>query len=106
VDDGVNCRKIYRALFGNLYGVKRFAPGTVHQPLGTLTGDTRNWVFGHDATTLGGSSGSPVVGFVDGKLAAFGLHFADASEFTNSAHAFSAGADELRAIGVPLPPLI
>ncbi len=104
VDDGVNWRKIYRTLFGNLYGVKRFAPGIVHKPLGTLTGDIRGWVFGHDATTLGGSSGSPIVGFVDGKLAAFGLHFASASEFTNSAHAFSAGADELRAIGVSLTP--
>jgi Trypsin-like peptidase domain len=103
VNDGVNWRKIYRALFGNLYGVKRFAPGIVHKPLGTLTGDTRRWVFGHDATTLGGSSGSPIVGFVDGKLAAFGLHFAGASEVTNSAHALSAGAEELRAIGVPLP---
>ena len=103
VDDGVNWRRIYRALFGNLYGVKRFAPGIVHRPLGALAGDTRRWVFGHDATTLGGSSGSPVVGFVDGELAAFGLHFAGASEVTNSAHAFSAGADELRAIGVPLP---
>jgi hypothetical protein len=103
VNDGVNWRRIYRALFGNLYGVKRFAPGIVHKPLGTLIGDTRSWVFGHDATTLGGSSGSPVVGFVDGKMAAFGLHFAGASEVTNSAHALSAAAEELRAIGVPLP---
>jgi len=44
-----------------------------------------------------------VVGWLDGAPSAFGVHFAGASENTNTAHAFYAGAAELRAIGVPVP---
>jgi hypothetical protein len=100
--EGVDWAQIYRVLFGNLFGVKRLAPGTVHRPVGSMNGDTHHWVFGHDATTLGGCSGSPTVALVDGVLSAFGLHFAGTTESTNYAHAFSAGATELAAIGVPL----
>jgi hypothetical protein len=97
--EGVDWGWVTRTLFGNVYGVKRLAPGTTHRPLGSLRGDKRRWVFGHDATTLGGNSGSPALAWTG---SAFGLHFAGRSIDTNCAHAVSAIAAELRALGVPV----
>jgi len=103
VHEGVDWTWVNAALFGNRYGVKRLAPGIAHRPLGSLAGDGRGWVFGHDPTTLGGSSGSPVFNWLDAAPGSFGLHFAGASVDTNIAHAVAACATELRAIGVPVP---
>lgn len=97
--EGVDWGWVNATLFGHRYGVKRLAPGITHQPLGSLAGDSRPWVFGHDATTLGGNSGSPTLAWGEG---AFGLHFAGASVLRNCAHAVSACADELRALAVPV----
>ena len=96
---GVDWAWVNRTLFGNVYGVKRLAPGMTHRPLGSLRGDKRRWVFGHDATTLGGNSGSPVLAWTG---SAFGLHFAGRSIDTNCAHAVSAITTELHALGVPI----
>ena len=97
--EGVDWAWVTRTLFGNVYGVKRLAPGMTHRPLGSFPDDKRRWVFGHDATTLGGSSGSPALAWTD---SAFGLHFAGRSIDTNFAHAVSAITTELRALGVPI----
>ena len=97
--EGVDWAWVTRTLFGNVYGVKRLAPGMTHRPLGSLPGDKRRWVFGHDATTLGGNSGSPALAWTD---SAFGLHFAGRSIDTNCAHAVSAITTELLALGVPI----
>jgi hypothetical protein len=97
--EGVDWAWVTRTLFGNAYGVKRLAPGMTHRPLGSLPGDKRRWVFGHDATTLGGNSGSPALAWTG---SAFGLHFAGRSIDTNCAHAVSAITTELRALGVPI----
>jgi V8-like Glu-specific endopeptidase len=102
VHEGVDWGWVNATLFGNRFGVKRLAPGVAHRPLGSLDGDTRGWVFGHDPTTLGGSSGSPALAWLDNERGAFGLHFAGASVDTNCAHAFAASAEELRKIGVPV----
>jgi hypothetical protein len=75
---------VTRTLFGDVYGVKRLAPGMTHRPLGSLAGDKRRWVFGHDATTLGGCSGSAALAWTD---SAFGLHFAGRSIDANYAYA-------------------
>jgi Trypsin-like peptidase domain len=53
-------------IFDGIYGVKRLAPGTVM----SIAPDG---LFDHDATTLGGNSGSVVVDLGSGK--ATGLHF-------------------------------
>jgi endonuclease G len=53
-------------IFDGVYDVKRLAPGTVM----AVTPDGR---LAHDATTLGGNSGSVVVGLTTGK--AVGLHY-------------------------------
>jgi len=53
--------------FRGLYDVKRFAPGRIlHAGEGVQ--------LSHDCTSLGGSSGSPLIGLSDGRV--IGLHFA------------------------------
>jgi Trypsin-like peptidase domain len=102
VHERVDWTWVNTTLFGNRYGVKRLAPGTAHRPLGSIAGDARAWVFGHDLTTLGGNSGSPLLSWLDPAPGGFGLHFAGASLDKNVAHAVVACAPELRAVGVPV----
>ncbi|MDX8148790.1 serine protease [Lentzea sp. BCCO 10_0061] len=101
--NGVDWAWVNATLFGNRYGVKRLAPGNTHRPLGSFAPkDPEKWVFGHDCTTLGGNSGSPLLAWKESTPAAFGLHFAGATADTNCAHAISACAKQLRALGVPV----
>ena len=57
-----------RRIFAGIYDVKRLQPGTIRTRL--VLGST----FEHDASTLGGNSGSCVVDLETGKV--LGLHFA------------------------------
>ncbi|RCW87203.1 S8 family serine peptidase [Paracoccus lutimaris] len=67
-----------RELFGLRYREKYFAPGMVQRFGG--------WVFDHDATTLGGNSGS-LIGTLEGvDISAAGLHFAGDWLRANHAH--------------------
>lgn len=85
---GIDWGYVDKTLFGEQYGVKRLAPGEVHRRIGQ--GEFgRYFAFGHDASTLGGSSGSGVFAWLDGTTA-FGLHFFGASADTNLAHGFGA----------------
>ena len=65
------------ALFGNVYDVKRLAPGQVMH----VAADGRTFL--HDCTTLGGNSGSAVVDMESGQV--MGLHFAGREEVANFA---------------------
>ncbi len=96
---GVPSVAVARRIFGGVYGVKRFSPGKV----GETRGDA--WAFTHDATTLGGSSGSAVIDLETG--GAIGVHFAGALEKTNYAVRGSYVLDALTAITpmVTVPPL-
>jgi len=78
-------------LFQETYGVKRLAPGLVHHSAGSVTEDANGWVLGHDATTLGGNSGSGLFTWLDGSQA-FALHFSGISAESNFAHGFSTQA--------------
>ena len=62
--------------FEGLYDVKRFAPGVLQAQAGVS-------ILSHDCTTLGGNSGSPVIGLKDAKVV--GLHFAGRFAVGNSA---------------------
>lgn len=88
-----------RRLFGGVYGVKRFSPGKIGN------GQSDSWAFTHDATTLGGSSGSVVIDLETG--GALGVHFAGALERTNYAVRSRYVLDALTAIRpmVAVPPL-
>lgn len=58
-------------LFQVTYGHKRLAPGEV---IAAQNGGSAAWTVSHDATTLGGNSGSVVVA-LDGEGLAAGLHY-------------------------------
>ncbi|MDU2928888.1 hypothetical protein, partial [Bradyrhizobium sp.] len=62
--------------------------------------DTLGSVFGHDATTFGGASGSFVLAWTDQEMPGFGIHFAGVTSDTNSAIAVAKIADVLRKLEV------
>jgi endonuclease G len=64
-------------IFGNVYNVKRLAPGEI------MAFDEAKGLFAHDCSTLGGNSGSVVCDMATGK--AVGLHFAGREEVGNYA---------------------
>jgi hypothetical protein len=75
-------------IFNLKFGRKYVSPGVVDRPTG-VAGDIRNWVFSHDATTLGGNSGSAAIRFMD-PLGVVGLHFGGATLTANYAHQVAA----------------
>ncbi|MCC3155992.1 DNA/RNA non-specific endonuclease [Hymenobacter sp. 15J16-1T3B] len=75
--DSRNDDVLMQSIFKDIYDVKRFAPGKVAQPGGNA------WYFTHDATTLGGNSGSAVFDLASGKVV--GLHFGGSFRQTNYA---------------------
>jgi V8-like Glu-specific endopeptidase len=84
---GVYASDVLERLFRHRYGVKRFSPGEIERGMGSAADGTGETVFAHDATTLGGNSGSCVVDLGnDGRLVV-GLHFAGAPKVANYAHA-------------------
>ncbi|MFT3738409.1 MAG: DNA/RNA non-specific endonuclease [Breznakibacter sp.] len=64
---GVTDEDMEKRIFGNVFGVKRYSPGQV------LKIPANKWFFLHDASTLGGNSGSLVQDMQSG--CAIGLHF-------------------------------
>ncbi len=64
---GVDSEEMEKRIFGEVFGVKRYAPGQIIQVPGKV------WYFAHDASTLGGNSGSLVQDMETGH--AIGLHF-------------------------------
>ena len=76
------------ALIGDKFGVKRFSPGMISAKPGVFAaaGGRADSVFLHDATTLGGSSGSPLMMEGSGGWVTAGLHFAGQFGTRNFAH--------------------
>jgi hypothetical protein len=86
------------ALFGADYGTKYLSPGRILLAPGQHAGDAARWTVSHDATTLGGNSGSAVIG-IDAPFGAVGLHFGGQWLTENYAHslaALHAGTDLFR----------
>lgn len=78
-------------LFSADYGTKYLSPGLIMQGVGTLNGDTGRCVLTHDATTLGGCSGSPIINF-NAPQSVVGLHFGGSWLRENYAHGIGAVA--------------
>jgi len=72
-------------IFGISYGRKYLSPGEIVRGTGAMGGDLREWVFSHDATTLGGSSGSMIIA-LGGNADVVGIHFAGQVMTHNFAH--------------------
>jgi hypothetical protein len=63
-------------LIGTEAGLKRLSPGEIVLGVGKVAGDAKSHTIAHDATTLGGSSGSVILGFDRNKSPlVLGLHF-------------------------------
>lgn len=75
--DSRNDAGVMAGLFQNVYDVKRFSPGLV---VGAPEGA---WYLTHDASTLGGNSGSAVLDLRTGNVV--GLHFGGSYRKTNYA---------------------
>ena len=74
-DDPVNNPLFTRTIFGNAWGVKRVAPGEVVSQSGSIVG--------HDCSTLGGNSGSPLMDLKNAEVV--GLHFGGGFLWRNEA---------------------
>lgn len=97
---GLYQSSVLQLLFKYRYGVKRYAPGEIDRAFGTAAGKTGETVFTHDATTLGGNSGSCVVDLGnDGRLVV-GLHFAGRAKTENYAHSGARLRTELDAFAL------
>ncbi|MEQ1841929.1 MAG: DNA/RNA non-specific endonuclease, partial [Verrucomicrobiales bacterium] len=73
--DDRNAEDVQHEIFGDIYNVKRLAPGSVM--------DSDATGFTHDCTTLGGNSGSVLIDVESGN--AVGLHYAGEYEIQNYA---------------------
>lgn len=93
---------VIRTLFGDLFGVKRLAPGRLLETFGAVEFDPLGVVFGHEATTFGGASGSAMIGWENAAMPGFGLHFSGLTGESNYAIAMAKVAKQMEAIGVPV----
>ena len=99
-DGGIDWQWVNKVLFGDQYGIKRFAPGrrlVLKRPHGL---DKQELSIGHDATTLGGASGSLLSAWADAQGPCFALHFYGDTNESNYALSLSKVADQLAEIGV------
>ncbi|HEY0489324.1 MAG TPA: serine protease [Telluria sp.] len=94
---GTEFEDVVTHLFKDEFGVKRWAPGFVQAGAGQLFDDARKWVMSHDASTLGGNSGSCIIDFSGNNALVVGLHFGGRSRVENWAHVLAAIRTELAA---------
>ncbi len=90
---GLSAEAAARAVFGAVYDVKRLSPGSL------VGEDGASWFFAHDATTLGGNSGSVVLDVETGY--AVGMHFS--GSFLESNYAVRAAVLLDQAAGHAVP---
>ncbi|CAN7618718.1 DNA/RNA non-specific endonuclease [Bosea sp. LjRoot237] len=70
-------------LLDGVFRIKRLAPGKLSAPMGAASFGKLVMALGHDASTLGGNSGSALFDFRSGKV--LGLHFGGAYKIRNTA---------------------
>ncbi|MDV5145822.1 trypsin-like peptidase domain-containing protein [Streptomyces sp. SBC-4] len=89
---------VFAELFAGVKGVKRLTPGVLTEGRGEVADDARRWIISHDASTLGGSSGSLVVDLEAEGRKVLGLHFAGVPDRVNWAHGLEGATPELAAV--------
>lgn len=97
---GTEYGAVLSALFKDEFAVKRWAPGYVEAGAGQLIDDARKWVMSHDASTLGGNSGSCVVDLSGNGALVVGLHFGGRARVENWAHVLAAVKERFEGIDV------
>jgi hypothetical protein len=83
---GSETAQVLSTLFNNKFGTKRLAPGVIKAGPGQVANDAQKWICTHDASTLGGNSGSCVVDLDQDGFRIIGSHFAGANRGQNWAH--------------------
>ncbi len=83
---GTETTEVMSSLFSDKFGVKRLAPGSVKVAAGEAANDAKKWICAHDASTLGGNSGSCIVDLSGEGLRVVALHFAGVNREQNWAH--------------------
>jgi hypothetical protein len=80
---------MFAQLFAGVKSFKRLAPGRITTAAGDLDpeDDPRSWILTHDASTLGGNSGSALADYDQDGQTLLGLHFAGQHARQNWAHA-------------------
>ncbi|TIV60816.1 S8/S53 family peptidase [Mesorhizobium sp.] len=102
--DGIDWGWVVGQLFGGRFGVKRLAPGEFYRGLGSHPQDAETrFAFGHDATTMKGSSGSFAFSLTEAESPAFGLHFAGYDNDSNFALTTAALLQGFEGRGVAFP---
>jgi hypothetical protein len=86
---GTETSAVMASVFKWKFGVKKLAPGRVEVAPGGLAGDSKRWVFSHDASTLGGNSGSAVVDLSIDGARIIGLHFGGRAREQNWSHSLA-----------------
>jgi hypothetical protein len=94
---------MFAQLFAGVKTFKRLAPGRITAAAGELTDDPRRWIITHDASTLGGNSGSALADYDQDGRTLLGLHFAGHHARQNWAHALEHMTPDLAPF---LPPLV
>lgn len=94
---GTETTEVMSSLFADKFGVKRLAPGSVKIAAGNVANDAKKWICAHDASTLGGNSGSCIVDLSGDGSRVVGLHFAGVNREQNWAHVASRLRDNLAA---------
>jgi hypothetical protein len=91
---------VFDRVFSGIKAFKRLAPGLILEPAGegAVERDPRGWIMTHDASTLGGNSGSPILDLESGASPLLGIHFAGMPDRRNWAHAFERLGDVLGGI--------
>jgi Trypsin-like peptidase domain len=83
---GQETTHVISTVFNNKFGVKRLAPGSIKAGPGEVPNDGKSWICTHDASTLGGNSGSCVADLSGDGFRIVALHFAGANRDQNWAH--------------------
>jgi hypothetical protein len=85
-EPGTETTQVISTIFNNKFGVKRLAPGKVKTGPGKVSGDANGWICTHDASTLGGNSGSCIADLSEDGVRIVGLHFGGSARAQNYAH--------------------
>jgi hypothetical protein len=83
---GYETTQVISTVFNDKFGVKRLAPGTIKAGPGEVANDGKSWICTHDASTLGGNSGSCVADLSGDGFRIMALHFAGTNRERNWAH--------------------
>ena len=93
---------LFAKLFAGVKSFKRLAPGVIMTAPGETPCDPRDWILTHDASTLGGNSGSALADLDANGQTLLGLHFAGQHARQNWAYAL----ERITPVLAPyLPPL-